>query len=263
MRIEKNGVAIDSLDTWWRLAPPKDPHRHWVDGRSAKEVARAWLGGAPASPPAEITALLTSHPDFKDVAIDLVEPEARLKFDGRAGETRNADLAAIGRDNRGDFVLTVEAKADEEFGPMVSSLFGDALERLVENPRSGGVSRVIELVQSILPPRAQGTVEACNLRYQLLTAVAGTLAHADRLEVNRAVVVIQEFHTPHTSSRHLGENAVDLDRFVARLTRGQIPQVIPGTLVGPVVVPGEPLFLRRAGLYIGKTIRHVGNASAA
>ena len=39
-------------------------------------------------------------------------------------------------------------------------------------------------------------------------------------------------------------------------------EVLP-PLVGPVVVPGEPLFLRRAGLYIGKTIRHVGAAPAA
>jgi len=54
MRIERQGVVIEDLDGWWRTAPPKDPAKHWVDGRSAKETARAWLANAPDSAPPEV-----------------------------------------------------------------------------------------------------------------------------------------------------------------------------------------------------------------
>lgn len=42
MAVSKGGQPIRSLDDWRRLAPPKSPH-HWVRGRSAQELARAWL----------------------------------------------------------------------------------------------------------------------------------------------------------------------------------------------------------------------------
>ncbi len=261
MRIEKNGVAIDSIESWWRIAPPKDPVKHWVDGRSAKETARAWLANAPQSPPPEVASLLSSHPDFLDLVIERVEPEALLAFDGRAGP-RNADLAITARDRRGVVAVTVESKTDETFDDLVAAVFDAAMERLLITPRSGGVARLVELAQSLLPPKAPGTSAVTALRYQLLTAVAGTLAHADALDSDRAVVVIHEFHTSQTSSRLLAENAADVDRFVARLSQGAVRAIEPGILMGPFNIPGEPLFSRQVPLYIGKAVRRIGTPSA-
>jgi len=162
MRIEKNGVAIESLDGWWRAAPPQDPVKHWVDGRSAKEAARVWLANAPQSPPPEVASLLSSHPDLVDIVLERVEPEAPLVFDGRTGP-RHADLAIVARDRRGVVAITVEAKADETFDDTVAVVFDSALERLLATPRSGGVARVVELAQSILSPRVPGTSAVSDL----------------------------------------------------------------------------------------------------
>ena len=261
MRIERQGVVIEDLDGWWRTAPPKDPAKHWVDGRSAKETARAWLANAPDSAPPEVASLLSSHTDFVDLVIERVEPEALLAFDDRPGP-RNADLAIIARDMRGLVALSIEAKADETFDDPVADVFGAALERLLTNPRSGGVARLLELAQSILPPRVPGTSAVSDLRYQLLTAVAGTLAYAAALEAERAVFVVHEFHTTQTSLRRLAQNAADLDRFVARLSQGSVVAIEPGLLMGPFIVPGEPLFPRQVALYIGKAVRRIGTPSA-
>jgi hypothetical protein len=108
----------------------------------------------------------------------------------------------------------------------VWSQFDEALEGLVETPSSGRVPRLLELVRYIPFPRTPGTVTACELRYQLLTAVAGTLAFAGRRGVKRAILVVEEFRTTVTSDRARAENASDLDRFVARLSRNKVQQVI-------------------------------------
>jgi len=48
--ISKNGHQIDSVDAWCELAPPKEGLRQWVDGQSAKELAKCFLErGAPAA----------------------------------------------------------------------------------------------------------------------------------------------------------------------------------------------------------------------
>ena len=260
MRIEKNGLAIDDIKGWWQVAPPKDPAKHWVDGRSAKETARAWLENVPSSPPCEVTSLLSSHRDFADLVIGRVEPEALLEFDDRPGP-RNADLAIMARDMHGVVAITVEAKADETFDDLVAVVFDAASERLLTAPRSGGVARVVELAQSILPPKAPGTTAVTALRYQLLTAVAGTLAYAEMLNAHRGVLVVHEFHTAHTSSRLLAGNAADLDRFVARLSQGAVRSIEPGVLAGPFNVPGEPLFPCQVSLYIGKAVRRIRTLS--
>ncbi len=125
----------------------------------------------PKSPP------FFRHSHIGKVALDLVEPEVQLKFENRKGEPANADLALTARDEEGELVLTVEGKADEEFGQTISGQFSNAPERLAEVPNSGRIFRLIELVRSILPAGVPGTVKASRLRYQLLTALAATLVH--------------------------------------------------------------------------------------
>jgi hypothetical protein len=196
-----------------------------------------------------------------ELVLERVEPEALLAFDGRSGP-RNADLAITARDSRGVVAITVEAKADETFDDTVAGVFDAALERLLANPRSGAVARLVELAQSLLSSRVPGTSAVSELRYQLFTAVAGTLALAAAIEADRAVVVVHEFHTSQTSLRRLADNAADLDRFVARLSQGSVRAIAPGILAGPFTIPGEPLFPRAAALYIGKAVRQIGTPNA-
>ena len=114
-----------------------------------------------------------------------------------------------------------------------------------------------DLATSLLPPPRRGLPPLRLLRYQLLTAVAGSLAWARQREAPRAVLVIHEFHTSQTSARKLQGNALDLDLFVTRLTAGTVRGLAVGSLVGPIRVPGDPLFDKPADLYLGKIVRRV------
>jgi hypothetical protein len=98
--ITKNGIQIKSLLEWKALAPPKSA-KQWVDGRSAKESARAWLEGNGINLPFEVHAALSRHVEFGGVGEWDAEPEARLPFDKFTGEPRNSDLAVLARDSEG------------------------------------------------------------------------------------------------------------------------------------------------------------------
>jgi hypothetical protein len=259
VRIEKHGAAITNLDEWLQHAGPKTPEKQWVEGRSAMEAARAWLEGAPNGPPKEIGDLLRSHMDFRNVVIDQVEPEARVSFDTRRGEPRNADLVIIGHDDYGPFAGSVEAIADETFDQRVSEVLDAALERTVANPRSGGVERVVELVRGLVPPRVPDSVSIGDLRYQLLTGVAGTLALAAEHHAARAVFIVHVFETDKTSSRRLEANANDANQFVRRLSSGAVSNLEDGVLVGPIHVRGAALSAKPAALYIGKATRRLSD----
>lgn len=56
VRIAKNGQLITSVDDWFRHAPPKGGADHWRDGRSAKELARAWIESGSVAVPDELSA---------------------------------------------------------------------------------------------------------------------------------------------------------------------------------------------------------------
>lgn len=255
MRIEKNGQRIQGLEDWRRLAPPKAAEQ-WVEGRSALEAARAWLEGA-GEPPAEVLALFAGHADFDGVEFTRAEPEALLRFDGRAGP-RQTDLSVMAEDRRGSIAVTVEAKADEPFDDLVAVSFSDALETLLKNPRSGKVDRIVELAQALFRPASASAPPVTALRYQLITATAGTLAQASAIDASRAVLIVHEFVTAKTSAKRLAENHADLSLFVARLSAGSVTTVEPGVLYGPFALPGEPLFEEPAAFYIGKAVRRLG-----
>lgn len=257
MRITKNGQLIQSVEDWFRYAPPKGGADQWRDGRSAKEFARAWVESGSVSVPDELVALLSSHPDTQSAVLENGEPEARLAFDKRVGEVRNADLAVRAVAGSAPLALTIEAKADEPFDQLVPDTLADALDRILERGRGGGVDRVRDLATSLLNPPARGLPPLRLLRYQLLTAVAGSLAWARQLEAPRAVLVIHEFQTSQTSTGELQRNAQDLDLFVTRLTAGTLRGLAVGSLVGPIRVPGDPLFDKPADLYLGKIVRRV------
>jgi hypothetical protein len=153
MSITKNGVNITSLTEWESLAPPKSA-KHWVDGHSAKESARAWLEGKGINLPFEVHSALAQHVEFGQVRQWDAEPEARLPFDSFSGEPRNSDLAVFAHDSQGQqFLMAVEAKADESFAATIAHTLAAAVERHLVNDRSNGVVRVQQLVAALVGPR--------------------------------------------------------------------------------------------------------------
>lgn len=254
MPIIKNGFEIRSLEDWELRAGPKR-HDQWVDDRSAKEAARAWLGLNGSEFPVEVHKTMSSHAAFANVHEWVAEPEAKLPFDDFPGEPRNSDLAVFVKDAFGRFLVAVEAKADESFGETVSDALASAVERYVRNSRSNGVARIQQLVVALLGPHQSGEPPLNNIRYQLLTATAGALCKAEEEGLDRAVLLIHEFVTDKTSDEKHDVNARDLNSFVARLSHGAVTSVQPGYLYGPFTVPGAPLLSTKVNLFIGKAIR--------
>lgn len=254
MAIKKNGIEILSLKDWELRAGPKR-HDQWVDDRSAKEVARAWLGLNGSELPGEVQKTLASHAAFSSVREWVAEPEAKLSFDSFPGEPRNTDLVVYAKDAFGQFLIAVEAKADEPFGETAPDALASAVERYAQNSRSNGITRIQQLVVALLGPRLNNEPSLKDIRYQLLTATAGALCKATERGLGRAVLLIHEFVTDKTSDKKHDENARDLNHFVARLSHGAVTSVQSEYLYGPFTVPGAPLLSAKVKLFVGKATR--------
>ena len=144
--------------------------------------------------------------------------------------------------------VCIEAKADEPFGDEIFVKLTQAALQLARDERTKVVARIQDLAYRLLPPWRPGLTHLGELRYQLLTGVAAMLQFAELKDANVAVFVVHEFvDANNTQQTHLDRNADDLNRFVTRLTGVQGQEVNPGTIAGPMQLPGTNL-----DLYIGK-----------
>ena len=120
-----------------------------------------------------------------------------MGFDAFSGPA-NIDLLMKAEDENGPIVIGIEAKADETFGSTVGKTLSQAQDRLRQKPRSKGVERIRQLATTFGLDLSQR--EVLNLRYQLLTITAATLAEAHRQSAQRAVVIVHEFARPSRGS---------------------------------------------------------------
>jgi hypothetical protein len=201
--------------------------------------------------PTEVVALLESHPAFGPLRSWTAEPEAQLAFDDFPGEPRNTDLLVAVNDAKGEYIVAVEAKADEPFDVTLGDALSNAVERRLGNPRSNGVERICRLAETLFKERNRGQPPLSRLRYQLLTATAGALEAGRRRGVSRVIFLVHEFVTDKTVDKKHAANARDLDLFATRLTGGRITSIEPGALYGPVRLEAYP------ELFIAKAVRRL------
>jgi hypothetical protein len=191
------------------LAPPAGRAKHWRVGRSARELATSWLRPHRPAIPEELAVLLVSRPETTGFAAGLARPEAKLRLDDHAGATRNADLLLLGTANGGRTLITIEAKADEPFGPTVA----DALASVAEKPTSNLPARISSLVELVFG----AGFDATTLRYQLLHGLAATVLEAQLRGAEQAVFAVHEFSTPETTATKQAQNHHDLAAFLGAL----------------------------------------------
>jgi hypothetical protein len=162
------------------LAKPK---LHWKKGASAMTAAAAWedAGGLL---PVEITALLTSSgaPALERLKLLVALPEWEVALPG--GETTShTDVLALSTNSHGLCVMAVEAKALEDFGPLVG-------EKRAE-PSAGQASRLDYLHALLNVRRFDDTI-----RYQLLHRTASAILTAREFHAATAVMLVHAFGTP-------------------------------------------------------------------
>jgi len=235
---------IYTVDDWFRLAPPSGGAKHWVDGRSAKELAKAWCSRASGpAVPIELQELLSTHPDIDGAVILEAIPEHKVVFDGIPGEPRNADLVCIAERANQRIAISIEAKAGETFGDLVAKV-------LSTPPPSRRPERLEGLCQALLG-REPGDVPGIGvLRYQLFHGVAGALAYAGQVNASHALFVVHEFVTSSAKTEQLEANERDLYNFRKLLAPGAA--TLGQRLYGPVCVPGNEHIPGKIPLYLGK-----------
>jgi hypothetical protein len=84
----RKGDPIASLLDWERFGKPTAEH-HWVEGRSAYELARDWIEAGAAD---RVTRLLTLRPELSGLVLDKVIVEKQTYFDDQGRGPRNHDL---------------------------------------------------------------------------------------------------------------------------------------------------------------------------
>lgn len=257
MSIRKHGLPMTTLEDWELRAGPKRDDQ-WAEHRSAMEAGRAWLANG-TDMPQEVTSALTSHPDFGPILAWSAEPEVKLPFDDFPGEPRNTDLLVEVTDSRGSYLLAVEAKADESFGDSLAKTRETVEAILARGERTNRWPRLEQLTLSLFGAEDPMSSRLVDLRYQLLTACAGVLRAGQLRGHTRAVMLVQEFVTPRMLDVNHARNAADFVAFVRAITRNDDGAQFAGDLVGPIRVPGAPLFEAHPALYIGKVSRNLRN----
>jgi hypothetical protein len=241
------GQSINSVEEWFQLAPPKKGALQWKDYRSAKELAKAWVA---SGVPAELGALFESHPDFRGLTIDEVVPEYRITLDSFGGEPRNADLLLVGCCSDGQIIATIEAKADEEFGPRI---------RKYVSQKNGTESKVPARVEGLLSAIfGKGLDEQLGrMRYQLLHAAAATLIEAKIRGAVRAAFVVHEFRSASLNTSKVAGNADDWASFMGLIAQRSGVALVPDGLSGPFKVAGGGLVPNEIPLYVGKIVTYL------
>ncbi len=239
------GHTIHSVDDWFHLAPPKGGTRQWRDGRSAKELAKAWFRGSTPAVPEELEALFKSHLATNGLIIERGTPEMKTWLDDFGGEKRNHDLILTGHASGVSTLVAVEAKADEEFGPVIQDYLAETAGT------SSNVPRRIDLLSRSIFGRPIDE-ELGQIRYQLLHGLGGTLIEARNQGATQAVFVVHEFISDHVATENVDRNAADFERFVRPLPGWEGGPISAGRLIGPIRVLGGEFVPTDIPAFIGK-----------
>jgi hypothetical protein len=170
-------VPTQSGSDWQRLLAK--PTLHWKVGRSAMCAAAAWEDAGDKLPLEIANALdAVGVPELQSLQLLAAIPEWGVPLPGgdRASFT---DVLALTRNDEGLCIVGVEAKVDEDFGPLI---------REKQNGASAGQLERLKYLQDLLGCKFDGTV-----RYQLLHRTASALLTARDFHAQTAVMLIHSF----------------------------------------------------------------------
>ncbi len=242
--------TIKSIDEWKNICPPAGEEKQWQDGRSAKELAREWIKNKGKY----LETLLGSHEDFKGIKFTMASPEYESKFDEYKGKGRQHDLLVLAEDKKGEVLISIEAKADESFGEIIKDYY---LRKVVD--RINGVpTKAPDRIENLLSNVFERSIdlEVFNLRYQLLHAIAGTIAEANRRNIKRAIFVVNTFCSQDDKKFNLDKhqrNMNDLDQFIRFMSNNSIDNISNNELLGPFNTMNNKHLSSKIDLYIVKT----------
>ena len=209
--VDSRGQRISSLDEWRsRIFDGTSKIRHWKKGRSAYSLAEFILNRRGA---AHLEERLSSALS-RNVELEQATPEYLAKFDSYPGNPSNLDLGVTGHVSRlalrSSLFVGVEAKVDETFGSTVGSRYSSATKIRKAGKSTNAPERVNGLLSKYFsvkdPPDSS---RFADIRYQLLTGSAGTVASPGEV----SVFYILTFRTSAYDDRKGLANQQDYERF--------------------------------------------------
>lgn len=235
--------SISSLKEWFAKCPPAGGLKQWVDRRSAKETAKHWVYTIPRS---FIELLKCFHLEY-----ELCSPEYESKFDSLNGGKRNHDLLITAKDKYSkSVVISVESKVDEKFDETLAERLVYYTKVIARGDNSNLDKRIKLLKDALFTKPNSGKID--RVRYQLLTAVAGTLSESKKQGAKKAVFIVQTFLSSAMDSKKHRQNQRDLDYFLEVFTNGKHKIIHDDDLIGPIKVPGNADIPNDVELWIGK-----------
>jgi len=218
------------------------------------ELAKAWFRTGEPSCPEEMRVLLDSHEATRGVVLLSGRPEYVTPLPER-GEGRNHDLWLLGRTPAGQVTVCVEAKAAEPFGERLGKQLQTARKR---QPRTGAPDRAKALLKVLFGGAPNPEADPWrDVRYQLITALAGTALQALRDGSAAAVLIIHEFQSSLTAPEKLAQNHADLEALTTLLVPDS-PKVVTGKLAGPIQLGPTDLLPQGMRLLLGKVVTDLG-----
>ena len=211
--VDSRGRRISDLAQWRSLIFDGTPKiRHWKKGRSAHSLAEFITGPQRGGAYLEwrLSSALSRH-----VELESATPEYLARFDSYRGNPSNLDLGIIGDVGCEAFgsslFVGMEAKVDETFGSTVESRYRSALKARRDGKRTNAPERVEDLLSKYFSGGGPPDVSRfANIRYQLLTGAAGTLAASGDVSVFYILV----FRTSMYDEERGLANRRDYERFV-------------------------------------------------
>lgn len=233
--------TIETINEWFYKCPPKGKEKQWKDGRSAKETAMHWVHTIPV-------AFLDILKD-KELVFELCAPEYVTKFDVYKGEGRNHDLLILAKNkNKDTVIISIESKADEPFGDTVEKTIKAAQKKKQINKNSKAIKRIEDLRKDLFGELNDNQL---GLMYQLLTAIAGTIAEAKKQGATTAFFLVQTF-VEKENSKHI-KNKKDLNSFLKVFTKSEDAKIENNEVLGPFRITIDNEYLSSSiDLCIGK-----------
>ena len=210
MNMKRIFVPTSSGADWQRLLAK--PKLHWKKGASAMTAAASWEDAA-GKLPAEIEAMLTSsgEPALANLTLLAALPEWEVALPG-GDTTSHTDVLALCTNSHGLCVIAVEAKALEDFGPLVGE------KRAA--PSTGQTAR-LDYLHALLGVKHFDDA----IRYQLLHRTASAVLTSRNFHAATAVMLVHAFGTPI-------ERKGDFEAFCGAMSATEVaPQVfkVPGS----------------------------------
>ncbi len=230
----------------WELAfyTSYKAHQWKQKDRSAYQTAIHWL----LTIPVEFNELIKNL----NIKINVISPEHITPLDDFKGNSRNHDLCLLGKNTKNEpIIICIESKVDEPFGKEIGLYYQEIQDKKAKNLPSNADSRIDSLCEVFF--KSPNSKRVRFIKYQLLTAIAGTIAEAEINKVKTAYFFVQTFLSNNMDSKKHRQNQRDLDYLIKILSNNKVGILHSGEIVGPFnALNGSNNIPKEIDLYIGK-----------